>query len=49
MASPLLNYAYCSGSEYVFSFTVPAFTSIAYSLGAWMALRFGRTKQFNLS
>jgi hypothetical protein len=32
---------YCGGGENVFLFTVPTLSSIAYSLGAWTALRFG--------
>jgi hypothetical protein len=39
------NYAYCGGGEHVFRFTVPTFSSIAYSLGAWVALRFGRNRE----
>jgi hypothetical protein len=39
------NYAYCGGGENVFLFTVPTFSSIAYSLGAWVALRFGRVRE----
>lgn len=34
---------YCGDDENVMLFTVPTFSSIAYSLGAWVALRFGRT------
>jgi hypothetical protein len=36
------NYAFCGSGEKVFRFTVPTFNSIAYSLGAWVPLRFGR-------
>jgi hypothetical protein len=42
------NYAYCGGGENVFRFTVPTFSSIAYSLGAWVALRFGPSRQSTL-
>ena len=38
------NYAYCGGGGKAFRFTVPTFNSIAYSLGAWVALRFGRIR-----
>lgn len=34
--------AYCGDRGYSQKFTLPAFISIAYSLGAWIALRFGR-------
>jgi len=39
---------YCGGGENVFLFTVPTFSSIAYSLGAWAALRFCRCRQSTL-
>lgn len=42
------NYGYCGGGENVFLFTVPTLSSIAYSLGAWVALRFGRSRQSTL-
>ena len=35
---------YCGGGEKVMRFTLPTFSSIAYSLGAWVALRFGRSR-----
>ena len=42
------DYAYCGSGESVLLFTVPTFSSIAYSLGAWVALRFGRSPQSKL-
>jgi hypothetical protein len=39
------KYSYCGGGENVFRFTVPTFNSIAYSFGAWAALRFGRVRE----
>jgi hypothetical protein len=42
------NYAFCGGGENVFRFTVPAFSSITYSLGAWAALQFCRSRQSSL-
>jgi hypothetical protein len=42
------NNGYCGGGENVMLFTVPTLSSIAYSLGAWVALRFGRSGQSTL-
>jgi hypothetical protein len=33
--------SYCGDHQNLMRFTVPTFNSIAYSLGAWVALRFG--------
>jgi hypothetical protein len=40
---PSYGWAYCGDHENLMLFTVPTFNSIAYSLGAWVALRFGAT------
>ena len=37
--------SYCGDPKNLMLFTVPTFSSIAYSLGAWVALRFGRSRQ----
>ena len=37
--------SFCGNGEKVFRFTVPTFNSIAYSLGAWVALRVGRVRR----
>lgn len=34
--------SYCGGGENVMPFTLPTFSAIAYSLGAWIALRLAR-------
>jgi hypothetical protein len=40
--------SYCGDGRNLMLFTVPTFSSIAYSLGAWVALRFGRSRQSTL-
>jgi len=37
--------SYCGDHENLTRFTVPTFSSIAYSLGAWVALRFSGSRQ----
>jgi hypothetical protein len=39
--------SYCGDHKNLMLFTVPAFNSIAYSLGAWVALRFGASGTVN--
>jgi hypothetical protein len=43
IASAFLSFVsnYCGGGENVVSFTLPTFSSISYSLGAWIILRWG--------
>jgi hypothetical protein len=39
---------YCGGGENVMPFTLPTFSAVAYSLGAWISLRFVRRTETSL-
>jgi carbon starvation protein CstA len=49
IASGFFSYrAYCGDAGNATYFTLPMFSAIAYSLGAWVALRLGRRRELKL-